>query len=69
MWSERLCVSRFDVRVYFALTVASPTTNRSLIIRTARRTTIREREKIEFILVLRFRQIIGRTGDPSRGNI
>ena len=41
-----------QVCVYFALTLAIPTTSRSLIIRTARRTTItREREKIEGVIL------------------
>jgi len=52
MWSERLYVPRFGVQVYFffTFTVAIPTTNWSLIIRTARMTTIRERVKIGFML-------------------
>ena len=41
-----------QVCVYFALTFAIPTTSRSLIIRTARRTTIiRERAKIEGVIL------------------
>jgi len=41
-----------QVCVYFALTLAIPTTSRSLIIRTARRTTIiRERLKIEGVIL------------------
>jgi hypothetical protein len=40
----RLSVSRFGLRVYFTLTVAVSTTKKSLIIRTARTTTIRERQ-------------------------
>lgn len=39
----RLSASRFGLRVYFTLTVAIPTTFRSLIIRTEIMTTIRER--------------------------
>jgi hypothetical protein len=37
---------------YFAFTTAIPTTNRSLIIRTEIRTTIRERLKIEAFILL-----------------
>jgi hypothetical protein len=37
------------VEFYFTLSGAILTTNKSLIIRTTRRTTIRERLKIEFI--------------------
>ena len=41
-----------QVCVYFALTFAIPTTSRSLIIRTARRTTIiRERANIEGVIL------------------
>jgi hypothetical protein len=40
-----------QVCVYFALTVAIPTRSRSLIIRTARTTTIRERAKIEWFIL------------------
>jgi hypothetical protein len=43
-----LCVY-LGVCYFFTLTGAILTTSRSLIIRTARTTTIREREKIKFI--------------------
>ena len=57
-----LCVY---LECYFTLTFAILTTNRSLIIRTAIRMTIRERLKIEFIRLQVFRPIIGLIGNPS----
>jgi len=48
----------FYLVTYFVLTVAILTTNKSLIIRTTIRTTIRERENNVFI-GLPFRTIIG----------
>jgi hypothetical protein len=51
--------------IYFALTVAILTTNKSLIIRTTIRTTISERENNVFIGWL-FRPIIGSFENKSR---
>ena len=56
-----------QVCVYFALTFAIPTTSRSLIIRTARRTTIIRMKEIRFMAAIRFRWIICVFGIPSRG--
>ncbi len=60
-----LCVYA-GVCYFFTLTGAILTTNRSLIIRTTIRTTIRERLKIGFIWLQVFRPIIGRNVNPSR---
>jgi hypothetical protein len=51
MWSERLSLSFEEFGYLCTFTVAIPTTIRSLIIRTARTTIIRERVKIGLILV------------------
>jgi len=63
-WLGRLCVHSV---IYFALTVAILTKNGSLIIRTARTTTIRERLEMKFMGFL-FRPIIGGNGNPSRAS-
>ena len=53
--------------IYFVLTAAILTKNESLIIRTARTTTIRERLEMIFMGFL-FRPIIGGNGNPSRAS-
>lgn len=62
-----LCIC-LGVCYFLTLTGAILTENRSLIIRTAIRMTIREREKVAFIWLWVFRPIIGRNGNKSRGN-
>jgi hypothetical protein len=63
-----LCVYS-GVFYFFTFTVAILTTSRSLIIRTARRTTIiRERLKIVLIWFYVFRPIIGLIKNKSRDN-
>jgi len=56
----------FHLVIYFVLTITILTTNKSLIIRTTIRMTIRERENKIFISWL-FRPIIGRFRNKSRG--
>src|ERR1700690_550725 len=70
LWSGRLLfLYSLGKSAYFTLTAAILTTNWSLIIRTARSTTIIRVTETGFMAVIRFRPIIGLFINSSRGKM